>query len=156
MRIEYINPFVESSCEIMEEILGTKIEKGDLYLKDTTTPILGVAVFVGLAGAVKGRVLIDMSNDTAMDIFEQMSGESESSLTDYAKSAITELANMIIGRAITKLHNLGFTFHMSPPSIVTGSNMEISSPSIEAFIVPLETPMGRIEVNVAVKETKDE
>ncbi len=156
MRIEYINPFVESSCEIMEEVLGTDIEKEELYLKDTTTPILGVAVFIGLAGVVKGRVLIDMSNETAMNIFEQMAGEREDVLSEYAKSAITELANMIIGRAITKLHNLGFTFHMSPPSIVTGDNMEISSPSIEAFIVPLKTSLGRIEVNVAVKETRDE
>jgi chemotaxis protein CheX len=156
MRIEYINPFVESSCEIMEEVLGTTVEKEELYLKDTTTPILGVAVFIGLAGMVKGRVLIDMTDETAINIFEAMAGEKEETLSDFARSAITELANMIIGRAITKLHNLGFTFHMSPPTIVTGDNMEISSPSIEAFIVPLKTSMGRIEVNVAVKESRDE
>lgn len=156
MRIEYINPFVESSCEIMEEVLGTTVEKEELYLKDTTTPILGVAVFIGLAGVVKGRVLIDMSDLTALNVFEAMAGEREEVLTDFARSAITEFANMIIGRAITKLHNLGFTFHMSPPTIVTGDNMEISSPSIEAFIVPLKTRLGRIEVNVAVKESRDE
>lgn len=156
MRIEYINPFVESSSEIIQEVLATDVEKEDLYLKDTTTPILGVAVFIGLAGVVKGRVLIDMSYDTALNIFEAMAGEREATLSDYAKSAITELANMIIGRAITKLHNLGFTFHMSPPSIVTGDNMEISSPSIEAFIVPLRTSLGRVEVNVALKEAREE
>lgn len=156
MRIEYIDPFVESSCEIMQEVLGTDVEKEELYLKDTTTPILGVAVFIGLAGVVRGRVLIDMSYDTALNIFEMMAGERESSLSEFAKSAITELANMIIGRAITKLHNLGFTFHMSPPSIVTGENMEISSPSIEAFIVPLNTSLGRLEVNVALKEVREE
>ena len=68
MRIEYINPFVESSCEIIEEVLGTKVEKEELFLKDTTTPILGVAVFIGLAGVVRGRVLIDMSSETALNI----------------------------------------------------------------------------------------
>ena len=68
------------------------------------------------------------------------------------RATITELANMITGQAVTKLHNLGFRFDLTPPAIITGQNMEIHSSNVEALIVPMELPMGKVEVNVAVRE----
>jgi chemotaxis protein CheX len=156
MRIEYINPFVEASIDILQEVLeDAEITKEDLYLKETTQPILGVAVLVGLAGGVRGRVLFDMTEETAMALSGAMNGEDCNAFDELARSTICELANLISGRAITKLHGLGFTFHISPPTIFTGDNMEITSPSIEAFIVPLATPFGKLEINVAIKEKQD-
>ncbi|HEO65198.1 MAG TPA: chemotaxis protein CheX [Spirochaetes bacterium] len=155
MRLEYINPFVEASCDILEEVLDVKIEKEELFLKETTVPILGVAVLIGLTGNVRGRVLIDMEQDTALKIAGIMNMEEIAVFDEMAKATITELANMIGGRAITELHNEGFDFEVSPPTIFTGTDMEVSSPHLEAFIVPLDTPFGRIEVNVAVKERED-
>lgn len=152
MRIEYINPFVDASYDIIMEVLGS-VKKGELYLKETSTPILGVAVLVGIAGDVRGRMLLDMSKETAINISDHMNGEKSGEFDTMAKSTITELANMIAGLAITKLSNLGFTFHVSPPTILTGDNMEITSTSIEAVIVPMETEHGLVELNVAVKET---
>jgi chemotaxis protein CheX len=68
------------------------------------------------------------------------------------KATITELANMITGQAVTKLHNLGFQFDLTPPAIFTGENMEVSDTGVEALIVPMELPQGKIEINVAVRE----
>ena len=156
MRLEYINPFVEASCDILKEVLDAEVEKEELFLKETTVPILGVAVLIGLTGSVRGRVLIDMSLDTALKITSIMNGEEVKVFDDLAKATVTELANMIGGRAITELHSEGFSFQVSPPTIFTGSDMEVSSPHLEAFIVPLNTAFGKIEVNVAVKEREDD
>ena len=155
MRLEYINPFVEASCDIMKEVLDSDVEREELFLKETTVPILGVAVLIGLTGSVRGRVLIDMNLDTALGIASSMNGETIKQFDDLAKATITELANMIGGRAITELHSEGFSFEVSPPTIFTGNDMEVSSPNLEAFIVPLVTPFGKLEVNVAVKERED-
>ncbi|HOX31311.1 MAG TPA: chemotaxis protein CheC, partial [Spirochaetales bacterium] len=65
---------------------------------------------------------------------------------------ITELANMITGQAVTKLHDLGFKFDLTPPAIFTGENMEVSNSDVEALIVPMETGHGKIEINVAIRE----
>ena len=35
MRVEYINPFVESAYSIMQEVLQSDIDRKDLYLKKT-------------------------------------------------------------------------------------------------------------------------
>lgn len=158
MRVEYINPFVETSFKILSEVLGgAQVTRGDLYLKSTAMPVMGVAALVGLAGDVEGRVLFDMSYETALNIASQMNGEKLTVFDDLAKATISELANLITAQAVTKLHELGFKFDLTPPALFAGQNMEIAalsgaSESVEALIVPLLTDCGKVEVNVAIRE----
>lgn len=156
MRVEYINPFVESAYSVLQEVLQEEVHRGDLYLKSSAMPVLGVAAIVGLAGDVEGRVLFDMSQETAIKIaskmLEDMEMEPVTKMDDMARATITELANMITGQAVTKLHNLGFSFDLTPPAIFTGENMEVSNTDVEALIVPMDLPMGKIEINVAIRE----
>lgn len=156
MRVEYINPFVESAYNVLTEVLQTEVNRGELYLKSAAMPMLGVAAIIGLAGDVEGRVLFDMKLDTSIKVASQMLTSMEmepvTEFNEMARATITELANMITGQAVTKLHNLGFKFDLTPPAIFKGDNMEISDPDFEALIVPMELPMGRMEINVAVRE----
>lgn len=152
MRVEYINPFVEAAYSIMHEVLQEEIERKDLYLKKTSQPVMGVAAIVGLAGDVEGRVLIDMGQVTALKIASTMNGEELTEMDELVRATITELANMITAQAVTKLFDLGFKFDLTPPSIITGENMQVSNSDVEALIVPLEMPQGLVEINVAIRE----
>jgi chemotaxis protein CheX len=155
MRVEYINPFVEAAFNVLKEVLDRDIKRGDLYLKNASMKIMGVAALVGLAGDVEGRVLFDMTRDTALKVAGIMNGgEVFTTLDDMAKATITELANMITAQAVTKLHELGFRFDLTPPALFSGENMEISNTmQVEALIVPMDLgPLGKIEVNVVVRE----
>jgi len=73
-------------------------------------------------------------------------------MDELVKATITELANMITAQAVTKLHELGFKFDLTPPAIFTGENMEVSDQDVEALIVPMETAQGKLEINVAIRE----
>jgi chemotaxis protein CheX len=153
MRVEYINPFVEAAFNVLKEVMATDVKRGDLYLKSTTMSIMGVAALVGLAGDVEGRVLFDMTKDTALNIAGAMNGEKFTQLDELAIATIQELANMITALAVTKLHDLGFKFDLTPPALFSGENMEISNHEVEALIVPMELgPNGKIEINVAIRE----
>ena len=158
MRVEYINPFVETSYRVLKEVLeGADVKRGDLYLKSTAMPVMGVAALVGLAGDVEGRVVFDMTFETALNIASKMNMETMTEFDDMAKATISELANIITGQAVTKLHELGFKFDLTPPALFAGENMEIAAlggttESVEALIVPLVTDCGKIEVNVAIRE----
>ena len=150
MRVEYINPFVETSFRVLKEVLGdADVKRGNLYLKSTAMPAMGVAALVGLAGDVEGRVLFDMTLETAINIASKMNGEK--------LSQFDELANLITAQAVTKLHELNFKFDLTPPALFAGQQMEIAalgggSENVEALIVPLITECGKIEVNVAIRE----
>ena len=152
MRVEYINPFVEAAHNILTEVLAEDVKRGDLYLKSTSMPVMGVAAFVGLAGDVEGRVLFDMSMETAMKIASKMNMEELPEFDELAKATITEMANLITGQAVTKLNDLCVKFDLTPPALFTGEKMEISDHEVEALIVPMLTQQGKIEVNVAIRE----
>ncbi|HOX13986.1 MAG TPA: chemotaxis protein CheX [Spirochaetia bacterium] len=152
MRVEYINPFVESAFNVLKEVLQGEVKRGELYLKSTSIPVMGVAAIVGLAGDVEGRVLFDMDKPTALKVASVMNGEELKVMDELVKATITELANMITAQAVTKLHELGFKFDLTPPAIFTGENMEVSDQDVEALIVPMETAQGKLEINVAIRE----
>ncbi len=152
MRVEYINPFVEATFSVLQEVLNTEVKRGELYLKSTSQPVLGVTAIIGLTGDVEGRVLFDMSQETAIAIASGMNGEQLTELNALGKATITELANMITAQAVTKLHELGFEFDLTPPAIITGENMQVTDSEVEALIVPVELTEGKLEINVAVRE----
>jgi chemotaxis protein CheX len=157
MRVEYINPFVEAAYSVLKEVLNSDIKRGDIYLKPTSMAIMGVAALVGLAGDVEGRVLFDMKKESALFVAGRMNGEVFANLDELAKATIQELANMITAQAVTKLHDLGFKFDLTPPALFTGDNMEVSTNlgEVEALIVPMEIDAAhniKIEVNVAIRE----
>jgi chemotaxis protein CheX len=155
MRVEYINPFVESAFGVLKEVLNSEVKRGEIYLKPTSMSIMGVAALVGLAGDVEGRVLFDMSKDTALHVAGAMNSEEFTVLDELGKATIQELANMITAQAVTKLHDLGFKFDLTPPALFTGENMEVSTNlgEVEALIVPMVLgENGKIEVNVAIRE----
>lgn len=160
MRVEYINPFVETSSSVLKELLGgVDVKRGDLYLKSTAMPVMGVTALVGLAGDVEGRVLFDMTRETALNIASKMNGETLSDFDDLAKATISEMANIITAQAVTKLHELGFKFDLTPPALFAGQKMEIAAlggrtdTNVEALIVPLIIDdCGKVEINIAIRE----
>ena len=158
MRVEYINPFVETSYRVLKEVLGgAEVKRGELSLKSVAMPVMGVAALVGLAGDVEGRVLFDMTYETALNLASKMNGETLTQFDDLAKATISELANLITAQAVTKLHELGFKFDLTPPTLFAGEKMEIAAlpgtaQNVEALIVPLISECGEIELNVAIRE----
>ena len=155
MRVEYINPFVESAFTILKEVLNSEVKRGEIYLKPTTMSIMGVAAMVGLAGDVEGRVLFDMTKETALAFAGAMNQEEFTAFDEMAKATIQELANMITAHAVSKLHDFGFKFDLTPPALFPGENMEVSPNlgEVEALIVPMQLgDHGKIEVNVVIHE----
>jgi len=68
MNIDFINPFVEASYEILKEILQVDIKREDIYLKSQVSNIKGIAALIGLLGQVEGRLILDMAPETAIQI----------------------------------------------------------------------------------------
>ncbi|HOF02302.1 MAG TPA: chemotaxis protein CheX [Spirochaetota bacterium] len=152
MRVEYINPFVDSAMQILSSTVSKDLKRRDISLKPSLTPMMGVVIIVGLAGQVSGRLIIDTDKDTALKIASAMNQEELKEFDEMTYATLTELANMITGKAVTKLHELGFQFDLTPPALFTGDNIQISDNKIESLVVPIEMPQGRVEIIVGIKE----
>jgi len=157
MRVEYVNPFVESALSVLSDTLSTKVEKGKLYLKSSSIEIMGVASIVGLAGDVEGRIILDMTEQTAIAVasrmLESMGMDPITTFDDLAKSSLSELANIITGQAVTRLSELGYVFDLTPPALFSGTSMVVTDDNMEALIVPIIIEnIGEIEINVGIRE----
>ena len=152
MNIEYINPFVEASYEILKEVLQVDIRRGEIYLKEDASSLTGIGFLIGLLGEAEGRLILDIEKNTALKIASILNQEEFTEIDDLVIASIGEIANMITALAITKLHNKGYNFNLTPPSIIKGEKVEISNFELETLVVPLELPFGKVEINIAIKE----
>ena len=110
----------------------------------------GVTAIVGVTGEGEGRVLFEMSRQTALAIATEMNDEPQSELGSLAQDTLSELASMMTGRAISVLNDKGYSLRVSPPTLISGDNVTISTAELETMTVPLETTHGEGVVNVAM------
>ena len=152
MRLDYLNPIVESAIAVLTECTGTPVERGDMSLNQTASPTRDVAAIIGMAGEVEGRVILEMSRDTALSVASQMNQQKLAELSPLALDTLMELANMVVARGVSALNDNGFTFRLTPPMIFTGSNLcFFSNLNIETLAIPLQLSAGEITLNVALR-----
>ena len=154
MRVEYVSPFVDSAVSILAQIAGLRAERGQLGLRESTAPKFEVAVILGIVGQVRGQVVYAMELTTAKELASQMMGGFPvEEFDEMSKSAISELGNMITGNASPMLESQGIKCNISPPTLITGKDVEITSVKIQTLIVPLTLHIGTLEIAVGVEES---
>ena len=155
MKVEYINPFVESAINVLNEMTGIKFKRGDLSLKQSPMLTKGMVIVIGVAGQIEGRVMYDMEFDTSLKIAGLMMGEEVSKFDEMVASALGELGNIISGMAISKLNDLGYEFDITPPTLFSGEKMQMTDPlkNVQTLVIPLfHDEVGELIVNVGLKE----
>ncbi|MHB8842174.1 MAG: chemotaxis protein CheX [Candidatus Aquicultor sp.] len=151
-QVNFINPFVEAAFEVFEAEVKLNIERGALSMKTSSTTSHEVNVLIGITGQLHGQVIYGMSNMTAKKIAVKMLDHPVRILNDLAQSAISELGNMITGVATAKLDTEYANLAVTPPAIVIGTDVLISTIGINRLIVPLKSELGPVEVIVAFRD----
>jgi len=151
MRAEFINPFVTAGIAVLESIMASRPDSGQLAVRSATFTTQQVSIVIGVTGAVEGQAVYGMSLVTATKIAAAMSSIPAMTFDELASSAVAELGNMISGHAATLLSQAGVETMITPPALIRGANVEIST-ATPALVVPLYTDFGKIEINVALKE----
>ncbi len=154
MKAEYIEPFVQAAFEVIEKLIGEHPARGALALREKTFTSQQVTIVVGVTGPVQGQALYGMSIVTATKIASGMIGNQMPSLDEMATSAIGELGNMITAHAATRLAAKSIICNITPPSVLRGMNIEVST-FVPAVVVPILTGYGKIEVNVSLSEVHE-
>ena len=111
-----------------------------------------VTTLISFTSKIKGVVLYSISHDMAVGVFGAMMGEPITELDDLGRSTIGELGNMITGQAAILLEEAGYTCDLSPPTIIEGRGIHISSLTMPTVALPLKTELGKIQINVGLAE----
>ena len=151
MRAEFINPFLQASTEVLESELGSPVKRSSVGLQRSAYTSDEVTAVVAVTGDVAGMVLFAMTDQTARAIVSKMMGQEFEEFDTLAQSGIAELGNVITGRAAVLLSEAGFPSELAPPMLLVGRNTLISTLDVQRLVIPIETEMGQIEIQVALK-----
>ncbi|MCQ1530643.1 chemotaxis protein CheX [Lutispora saccharofermentans] len=138
MNVEYINPFIAASRSVISQTTGFDPAIGQLYVK--ATPYTGdkVMIIIGLAGKIRGNVVVSFDYETAYKIVSAMMGGMPiQTLDEMSKSAIAELCNMILGNTATIFSKKNIHVDITPPTVLTGDNMQLSAAKSTVVCIPL-------------------
>lgn len=149
--IDMVEPFVRAARNVFEAITGKAPCADEATPRTSSFTSQQVTVIAGVNGDVAGTVMYSMSLATACNVAGVMIGTEVDELDEMALSAVSELGNMITGGATALVSEHGLAVDITPPSIIRGANIEISTKSC-AQVVPINTDVGYLEMTVAVAD----
>ena len=153
MRMDLIQPFVSAADSVLGQLLEGPTVVGNPSMEEDAYRRKGVAAVISFQGDIEGRIIFDLELETAFRIAGRLSGETAAvhPTEALASETLCELANMIVGNAVTLLNDRGFHFRVHPPEVHTEPEGLKGSYDTEAVVMSFETPAGYVYLNVAMR-----
>ncbi len=151
MRMELIQPFINAADAVLAETLNCATQIGDVTMEEEAYRRKGIAAVVSIHGDIEGRVIFDLDPETAVNVASALAGAPVTESAAVVRETIQELANLVIGNAVTSLNDQGFRFKICPPEILSGDAGEKNTEDTEALVMNFNTPSGSVYMNIAMK-----
>ena len=151
MRMELIQPFINAADAVLADSLQSPTSIEHLSMDEEAYRRKGVAARIAVSGDIEGRIIFDVDPKTAMRVASRFAGEELSESNDLMCETVCELANQVIGNAVTTLNDQGFHFRVHPPEVHTSEHGDKSSEDTEALVMCIETRSGKVFMNVVMR-----
>ncbi|SIQ28050.1 chemotaxis protein CheX [Alkalispirochaeta americana] len=153
MRAEHINPFLNATINMFQQMFGLTPDALDPYvLEHSAKHRWEISGILGITGEARGLIAIRFHRALTLKLL-QKSGITTTNPDDedeMINSMVGELINIVAGNAVSAMS--GQSIDISPPIIVQGENHRLSWPKSEPTIcIPFRTPTGPFVVNVCIK-----
>jgi chemotaxis protein CheX len=151
MKMELIQPFINAADAVLAQGLHAPTCIGSLSMEEETYRRKGMAALVWLTGDIEGRIIFDLDPETSVRVASRMAGTDLPETDELVRETVCELANQVIGNAVTSLNDQGFHFRVHPPVIHTSEHGARSSEDTEALVICFETCSGTVFMNIALR-----
>lgn len=145
MKVEFINPFLNATKNVIETMAQTTVISQKPHLKEGSTSYGVVTGIIGMTSEnITGSMVVSFSEKCILKIVANMLMEGvKEKIDDEIVDAVGELTNMICGGAKAQLAKLDHKFSLATPTMIVGQGVEVSFYSKAPTIVcPFETADG--------------
>ena len=151
MRVEYINPFIESVVEFFSAMLGSKVERKNITKSDGKVDDDHVRALIGLSGAVCGTVVLALSPETGANLVKKFLSMDDGPDDETLRDGVAEAINIIAGNAKARLPQLPEqAICLSLPTVIRGTGVSIDYPTSANWIeIPFSSDLGNFCLLVA-------
>jgi chemotaxis protein CheX len=151
MKMELIQPFINAADAVLAETLQCPTRIGDVAMEEEAYRRKGMASLVTIQGDIEGRIIFDIDPPTAARVASYLTGAPVSETDEMVRETVCELANLVIGNAITALNDQGFSFKIHPPTIHTAEHGEKNSEDQESLVMCFDTDNGNVFMNISMR-----
>lgn len=151
MKMELIQPFINAADAVLAQGLQSPTTIGNLSMEEEAYRRKGVAALIAVTGDIEGRMIVDLDPATAVKVASRFAGAELPESDDLVRETVCELANQVVGNAITALNDQGFHFRVHPPAMHTSEDCGKSSEDTEALVICFETISGNVFMNIALR-----
>ncbi|NNM54563.1 MAG: chemotaxis protein CheX [Spirochaetales bacterium] len=153
MKAEYANPFIRAASEVFAHETHLQMTRKGLELRKTPLPSRPVCIILGITGPIRGQVVYALDEDFAHTVARRMlPGKLPAEVKRLTNSAISEIANMITGKASIELAGEDKTIELTPPAVFTGERFHMDFLNIPTLSLSLISEAGSLEINIALTE----
>ena len=152
MDIKYIDPFIQATNHVFNELFNIKPEVGKPFIMDKNQEHeWDVSAIIGIAGETKGAVVLSFPSELAHNLTSRLTGKPVPSPDEDVVDTIGEVVNIVAGNAKKGLEE--YRLMISLPSIVTGRNHKIVWPGKNAPIIsiPFQSELGAFSLSVVLE-----
>jgi chemotaxis protein CheX len=151
MKMELIQPFINAADAVLSETLACPINVSDITMEQDPYQRRATASMVEISGDIQGRIIFDVEDTAAMKVANALAGMEMEPDPQLVRETVAELANMVIGNAVTSLNDQGFRFRVHPPVEHAAATGFRGSEDIEALVMDFVSPAGSVVMNVAIQ-----
>jgi len=154
MKMELIQPFINAADAVLAQGLQCPMSIGNLSMEEEAYRRKGVAALVWVTGDIEGRIIFDLDTQTAVRVASKFAGTDLPESDELVRETVFELANQVIGNAVTSLNDQGFHFRVHPPALHTSEHGPKSTEDTEALVICFETGSGNVFMNIAMRHNQ--
>ena len=154
----YYKVYKESFMDVFNKLMKTVPKFGEESNSDVELVSRGISVVMGIIGKYSGRMLLDMSYDTAEKLSEFALKRKPKSVEEML-NIMGEICNMVAGNASSVINrkNKLLGLRVAPPSIFYGNSINISKAELDTTTSSVaNTEFGEIYVNVGFQRRSGE
>lgn len=150
MKMELIQPFINATDAVLSETLACPVSVSDISMDDGAYERHATAALVEISGDIEGRVIFDVEDGVALQVASAIAGTEIEADPAILRETVAELANLVIGNAVTTLNDQGFRFKVHPPVDHPSHQGFRGSEEVEALVMDFSSPAGSVFMNVAM------
>ncbi|OFI05946.1 chemotaxis protein CheY [Clostridium acetireducens DSM 10703] len=153
----YFDIFKEAFADSLNRFIKDVPNFGQAMKSKKSEASRGISIVVGIIGKFSGRMIIDLSSDTARHMCQYILKREPKNLEEELNMA-AEVANIIAGNACSMLNrkNKIFGLRVAPPTTFYGKSINISQTNLQTMSIVSNTKFGEVYLNVGFKRGEEE
>lgn len=149
MKQSILNVFSSSIEEVLVSLCKCDLSIDDAYTVNISETIDDINIILKISGDIKGEIIYSMSDTFLLEIASHMMELPVSNIDNLTLSASSEIGNIVTGKAITKLSDIGFNCDITVPEVMIGKNIAMKLSNNSPTLISAFTSFGTISLLMA-------